>query len=432
MASSLFFCCSTEIGEKKSGTLSVKGCVEVRMTTSVCEVTQCCSCFACVNVCSKKGVTLAENERGELRPRIDETACVHCGACRMVCPVNTPVARNRPKKAFAAWSLDSADRLTSSSGGAASVFAAWTVKRGGVVYAVAYQNGVFQHLRVDSPGDLPKLKGSKYVGAFVLDAMRSVRDDLKSGRPVLFVGTPCQVAGIRNFLGRSPENLFLVDLICHGTPPQALFRDYLKETTKEAIYDKINFRARNGYVLELYREEKRVYHKKLYAIYPDLYYVGFMSSLFFSENCYVCPYANLLRVGDVTIGDFMGLGEKEPFRHSKKGGVSALLVNTAQGKTLIESCSDSLFLEERSVQEVYEGQSQLKGPPKKSPEHDEFIRLRQTRTVIDSIKLSAPRTIRAFRIIGWCHKLPFYAILKKITNFSLKLFRKTDDRPMPR
>lgn len=45
---------------------------------------------------------------------------------------------------------------------------------------------------------------------------------------MLFSDTPCQVAGLKSFLGNADTtNLLTIDLICHGVPSIKLFKSYM-------------------------------------------------------------------------------------------------------------------------------------------------------------------------------------------------------------
>lgn len=48
------------------------------------------------------------------------------------------------------------------------------------------------------------------------------------GNKVLFSGTPCQVAGLKSYLGKEYDGLLTVDIICHGVPSEKIFQSYLQ------------------------------------------------------------------------------------------------------------------------------------------------------------------------------------------------------------
>lgn len=65
---------------------------------------------------------------------------------------------------------------------------------------------------------------------------------------VYFSGTPCQVCGLKLYLGKEYSNLILQDLICHGNLSPLIFEKYLEYIEKEngEKIDKINFRDKSS------------------------------------------------------------------------------------------------------------------------------------------------------------------------------------------
>ena len=157
------------------------------------------------------------------------------GLCAKTCPVNHPVELRTPLRACAAVSRDEADLMSSASGGASSLLAQETLRRGGIVYGCAMESyRDIRHVRIDRAEDAWKIKGSKYVQSRIGEIYKQVRADLQAGREVMFSGTPCQVAGLRNYLRKAYPNLLLVDLVCHGVPSQKLLRDNIQSVLAES------------------------------------------------------------------------------------------------------------------------------------------------------------------------------------------------------
>ena len=336
----------------------------------ICPVESCTGCHSCYNACPVKAIHMNNDILGHVYPYIDMDKCIDCNLCRKACPSVVPVATQRPKTAFAAWSLDEEERRTSSSGGAASVFSRHVLARGGVVYGAALDDDLrIAHIRVDTDDCLPKLKGSKYVQSIIGSTFRAVSIDLDEGRKVLFIGTPCQIAGLRRYLSKEYQNLCTVDLVCHGVPSQQLLFEHIARKVHGQDFDSISFREVSGFYLRISRKGTPLY---LRSLYDDEYYIGFMKGLFYRSSCYSCTYAKPERVSDITIGDFWGLGKRKPFLHSTSDGCSLIMPNTTQGLSFIRNCSDELFLEERDVQEAIQGNSQLRGPSLRHGNADKF------------------------------------------------------------
>ena len=171
---------------------------------------------------------------GYIYPIIDSNLCVDCGLCAKICPVNSPIELNEPQKAYSAVSKDYDDLMSSASGGASSVLSQLLLKRGGVVYGCVQRNYMdIAHRRIDSCTDSPLMKGSKYVQSNIGYIYRDVKQDLNDGREVLFTGTPCQIAGLRAYLRKDYDQLYLVDLVCHGVPSQKLLREDVEYLLKD-------------------------------------------------------------------------------------------------------------------------------------------------------------------------------------------------------
>lgn len=179
----------------------------------------CTGCAACVNSCPNDALIMWENEVGHLFPAVDTNKCIECGLCERICPSINEISGKLPNKTFASWAKDINEHNSSTSGGIAAVLSRHMIAKGGIVYGcVCNPGGLIFHQRIDKESELSKLKGSKYVQSEIGNAFRLVNEDLKRGKQVLFIGTPCQIAGLRNSV-KKDENLVLVDLVCHGVPP---------------------------------------------------------------------------------------------------------------------------------------------------------------------------------------------------------------------
>lgn len=156
------------------------------------EKADCCGCNACAEVCPKNCIEMIPDRKGFLYPQVNQAACIECGACEKACPFEKGnISLNVPFTAYAAWNKDREQYLASSSGGAAHVFSSHIIKQGGVVYGCSSEGIHIRHIRVEALSGLHKLQGSKYVQSDVRGLFNQVKNDLKAGKPVLFIGTPC-------------------------------------------------------------------------------------------------------------------------------------------------------------------------------------------------------------------------------------------------
>ena len=323
----------------------------------------CCGCNACAEICPKHCIHMVEDAKGFLYPQVDSSICVECGACEKICPINTAKSLlMTPLKAFAAWNKNRKEHLSSSSGGAAHVLSSHILDTGGVIYGCTANGIDVRHIRIDNKSELYKLQGSKYVQSDVRGLFKNVKDDLKNGKPVLFIGTPCQVAGLKNYIGSNVEHLYLVDLICHGVPSQKMLHDHIKHVAKEKEVQKIAFRKGNNYIFSVESSNFNYCVNLWETPYEDIYIKGFFDSLISRPSCYKCPFACPDRVSDITIGDFWGLHNREFLPKETQDGISVLLPMTDKGLNMIHLVESNMHILERSVDEAVNGNSQLRYP----------------------------------------------------------------------
>lgn len=317
---------------------------------------QCTGCSACSAVCPTRAITLEEDEWGFPRVQIDNETCIDCGACLKVCPaISFPVRKGKlgDEQFYAAYHRDAETRAASSSGGAFSALAESVLSEGGAVCAAALNTDTWSvhHIIIDSPEGLVKLRASKYMESIVGDCFMRIRDLLRSGRNVLFAGTPCQVAGLHLYLKKEYERLVTVDIVCHGVPSPRLFQDYIRHLESQE----------KSQVLDYTFRDKRWswYHFNMKATFSsgscyygkweeDPFYRGFLADLFLRESCYTCRYSKHERYADITLSDFWGYqsakhkGERG-FPNDDKG-ISMIMINTQRGETLYQHAKDKLIV----------------------------------------------------------------------------------------
>lgn len=316
----------------------------------------CCACGACVNICPKNAISMAEDECGFLYPRIDRELCVGCGACKKVCSFQNKEETNTPLKTYAAVSENSGQRALSSSGGLFPAIAEKVLGENGVVFGSAYdENFNVSHIAVEKKEDLKKLQGSKYVFSSTKDTYKLVKEYLESGKTVLYSGVPCQIAGLYGYLGKSFEKLFTVDIVCHGVPSHKMFSEFLSSLEKEnngklksfTFRDKsIGWGINGSAVFKSGNNSKKV--KLWCSANPYFYY--FTQALIYRENCYSCKYACENRPADITLGDFWGIEKQHPDYLKKpgwneKGGISVVVANTEKGEKIISDVKGIELLE---------------------------------------------------------------------------------------
>ena len=328
----------------------------------LCSDDQCTGCMACVNACHQDSLSAGINEEGYYRPNLDAEKCIKCNLCEKSCPILNPPARNKVEeiKVYAAWHLNDEIRARSSSGGAFTALAEAMLAKGGVVYGAAWgERLIVEHIGVSEKQGLEKLRLSKYAQSRVGDAMKKVKEHLIRGKEVLFVGTPCQTAGLKSFLSKDYDNLIVVDFICHGVPSIKFlgkYSDWLENKTGRI--EKINFRdKRKGWYDNLRVATNEKGRDKVLKGKDDCYWVAFNNNNNLQLSCYQCVAQGFPRVSDITIADFWGVGKKVPFGHKEEieKGVSLVVVNNAKGEALFNEAKGSLFIEERTIEEAIGG-----------------------------------------------------------------------------
>ena len=340
----------------------------------------CTCCAACYNVCVKKAIDFTEDFYGVKSAYINENLCVNCGLCKKVCPaINAPVF-NSPKSAIAAYTKDKNDKKTVSSGGLATAIYKKIVGDGGVGYGVTANIDKAEFIRIDNVREAERLKGSKYVESIIGYTYKKLKQDLINGKKCVFIGTPCQVAGLKNYLGRDYGKLVTIDFVCHGTPSAESFSEYLKHITKNKQFDRFSFRGQNDWCLTIYNKDKIVYKKKQDE---DAYYCSFLKCLTFKENCYSCVYAKRERVSDLTIGDFWGINKGA--LDGYEGKISLCLINTERGAEFFNEISPLLRYEERDIEEAINGNAQLRKPSAKSSLRNDFLSDRKTNGFVHAL-----------------------------------------------
>lgn len=301
---------------------------------------ECCGCTACKQVCAKGAISMVQDNEGFSYPVINKNLCVNCGLCEKVCAFAQPQYTNSKSPAVYATHLkDTEERKKSSSGGIFYAIAKWIIAQGGIVYGAAFNNELqLSHIGVDNLNDLEKLRGSKYLQSALGNTYKEVKELLKLGRWVYFVGTGCQVAGLKAFLRKQYPTLVTSDLVCHGTPSQKLFNMHIDYLSKKVNGKIINYNFRNNRqwgVNETYtyrKNEKEIdVNTGDFALSPYLF--QFMYAFTYRKSCYNCQYTRIPRQGDVTLADYWGVKEFFPDIDAKTG-VSLVLVNSEQGKKI--------------------------------------------------------------------------------------------------
>lgn len=341
----------------------------------VCERNQCTGCGLCSNICPKGAIKMIEaKDTGHFVPQIDTQLCVDCSLCQKKCPGLKEPEYKKQIKTFVAWRKDITKIEGSSSGGVAASLYEKAIEEGYYIVGT-YLNEKFQaKLKItNTVADIENFKGSKYIQAEAGGVYKEALELLKKGEKILFIGTPCQCAAMKSLVEDRFENaVLLVELICHGTPSQRTFQEYIHDIAKKKKKEitKVSFRSKWGVELSLYSGEKTFWK---YKGYEDDYMVAFQTGLLHNSSCYECKYANKDRSSDLTIGDFWKIGEKKEFVRPKCK-VSVIVANTERGLAFVQKCNQ-LILQEREYQEALDGNPNLYRPSSRHPQWDMFWKI---------------------------------------------------------
>lgn len=330
---------------------------------------KCTGCGACVQRCPKQCISWTEREFGFRYPQIDKDACVNCGQCEKVCPIDKALEVSAEQKAYAAVHKDDEVLAKSTSGGAFTAIADAVFAQDGIVYGAAMLDGMqVKHIRTSGKDDFEGLRSSKYLQSDTGTTYQMVEQDLKQGKTVLYSGTPCQIDGLKNFLGKDYENLYTVDIVCHGVGSQAYFDKYMDYARER--YGKIKalrFRSKEyagwsccGVVVVV--DSSDCLKKIPYRDFDNYYYSYFLSGDIYRKSCYSCKYANTNRVGDFTLGDYWGV-EALNLPLQTENGCSLLLVNNRHAMQLLDEI-ESLDRVETTVEQAAHCNKQLNAPSK--------------------------------------------------------------------
>lgn len=314
----------------------------------------CTGCSACASICPTKSITMIEDKEGFLQPHIDADSCIKCHKCEKTCPIITPIKipTDFETQAYAAINKDEEVRMRSSSGGMFHALAKWTIEQGGVVFGARFneQWEVVHDFTETIEGIKPFMR-SKYVQSCIGDTFKQSKQFLDQGRQVLFVGTPCQIGGLKAYLRKEYDNLLVVDFICHGVPSPKVWREYIVGVgMKDEIQD-INFRDKhNGW--KNFELSMTIGTTKMYGTQRgDSYMKGFLNNIYLRRSCYNCQFKNIHRISDLTIADFWGIENICPEIDDDRG-LSAIFVHTNKGQKAINLLQTHIQIWSQKIRDV--------------------------------------------------------------------------------
>ena len=316
----------------------------------------CTGCAACMNSCPVDAITMQENGEGFMMPAVNTEKCIKCGKCSRICPAaNTPLDNMLEPAVYAAAAVDRI-KLDSTSGGMFAAAAEYVLENGGYVAGAIFDFDKFEvyHKVTNTADGLAQIKKSKYVQSNIGLVYRDVKALLDEGKTVLFSGTPCQVGGIKAYLGKKYDNLYTLDIFCHGTPPQKILKKYIEEITRRPeinlgeeppkvtnilFRDKEHYGWRSSPYIRVEFDNGTVHIGDINEL--DAFQMIFKKKYAHRKSCGYCQFCAFPRPGDISIGDFWTINNVAPEMFDDKG-ISILFVNNCKGAELLEAITPKM------------------------------------------------------------------------------------------
>lgn len=316
---------------------------------------KCSGCSACYNACKIGALAMETDESGFWFPKIDRVKCIECGACMRACPaMDKPDCKSNEPKAYIVQNKDDEIRRQSTSGGAFTSIAEKIIDQGGVVFGAAIDEDYkVSHIWVDNKKELSKFRSSKYVQSWIGTVYREAEKFLKAGCEVCFSGTPCQIYGLKKYLGKEYENLITVDVMCRAVPSPKVLQKYLDyQRERYPKFDRIVFRDKSrGYSysgVALFEGEKAVYRG---GSESDPWLRLFLGGYCNRETCHECLYQTGVRASDITLWDCWGTQNYMPEWDDNKGTTN-VITWSQQGNSLLTQCKKELRIKEIGIDNI--------------------------------------------------------------------------------
>lgn len=323
---------------------------------------ECCGCRACESICPTSAISFNNDTEGFWYPKVDLEKCINCHKCEKTCPwLGERTSHMDVAVCYALKNKDIDSQINSSSGGVFPALANQILSMGGVIFGAQFDSlWQVESGYVECVNQLHKLRRSKYVQSNNLEAYKNVLNFLKEGRKVLFTGTPCQSLALRKYLHKDYENLYVVDIVCHGVPSPLVWNRYLNEISKkfrESIDDikdiKFKYKDKKRYIWRhpgfkiVWKDDKK------YEVFSNKtgYENGFLTNLFVRPSCHDCKIKKLTSSSDITIGDFWGVEKILPNFYDEEG-VSIAMVQTERGRELFDAVKGTFSVTPITIDEA--------------------------------------------------------------------------------
>lgn len=313
----------------------------------ILDKSKCSGCYACLNICPKRCISMKVDEEGFWYPVIDKEKCIKCNMCEKVCSIYNELNTISDEIiAYACKNKNEKIRKASSSGGIFSLLCEQVTKNGGVVFGAAFnENFEVEHIYAETLQECSKFRESKYVQSKIGNTYKQVKEFLEDGRLVLFSGTPCQISSLDLFLMKKKyDNLIMVDIACHGVPSPLVYKKYIQllEEKNQSKISKVSFRNKITGWKNYSVKFDLINGNSINEIgYNNIYMKGFLSDIYLRPSCYECRSKKPISSADITLADYWGI-ENIHKDFDDDRGVSLVLANTQKGQCLLDKISSNM------------------------------------------------------------------------------------------
>lgn len=341
--------------------------MSVNYAPELAATSRCTGCAACMASCGNGAILMRSDDKGFLHPCVNLSKCTGCGKCSSTCPeLNEAISPCSPASVYACWDTDFERRMQATSGGVFMRLAEFVLNQGGSVCGAIFDEGLaVHHVVTREHAVVEKMRGSKYVQSNVGLALEKCAELLRADEFVLFTGTPCQVAAMRQIAARiRTGRLLSVDVLCHGAPSPLFWESYLEyresENGSKAMHAWFRKKTPSWTVFSLELDFKTEHRLHAWCTTEDLFLRAFLGDYISRSCCHSCRYVGPERVGDITLADFWGyISETRADRNDEKG-ISLVMLNTAEGEGAFSKIAANLKIVHKTLEEAQRGNVPLR------------------------------------------------------------------------
>ena len=313
---------------------------------------KCTGCGCCVSTCPKNAITMEKNNEGFYYPKINESKCINCGMCIKRCPgINNPIKNNKEQIesiVYAYFTTNDKVWLNSTSGGAFyDICKIYNDRHDNLkIYGAVLGDDFCVYHEGVSFKDINKIQKSKYVQSSLLNCFRSIKENLENDFPIIFSGTPCQIAGLRNYLNKDYDKLLLIDIVCHGVSSTDVLKSCLSFEEKKLKHKicKYTFRFKKGKKFtpsRRYDVEYILDNNKNFINKNDIFMKLFLKGSCLRSCCGAnCQFKAKNSYSDISLADLNNKSKILPNLYDKRN-YSSIFVHTGKGERIIKNINNN-------------------------------------------------------------------------------------------